>query len=188
MYLLIALALAVAAVPLFGGRLRALSDLRFRAPWLLFAALGILGALLAFPGEENGVRTGLYLATYPLGVAFVVLNRRVPGLWIVGLGALLNFVVIAANGGVMPASAQAMRTAGLVTEPGVYANSAILAHPKLAFLGDVFALPRSLPLANVYSIGDLIIVFGAAYTVHRVSGSRLGGRRRSPDTADAKDA
>jgi hypothetical protein len=187
MYLLIALALAVATVPLFGGRLRALSGLRFRAPWLLFASLGILAGLLTFPGEANWARTALYLATYPLAVAFVVINRRVPGLWIVGLGALLNFVAIAANGGVMPASAQALRTAGLVADPDVYSNSALLSDPRLLFLGDVFAIPRSWPFANIYSVGDLVIVLGAAYTVHRVAGSRLGGHRRSPDTANAPD-
>jgi hypothetical protein len=28
---------------------------------------------------------------------------------------------------------------------------------KLAFLGDIFVFPRPLPLANVFSIGDLLI-------------------------------
>lgn len=179
MLLLLVLALAVALVPLFGGRLRALSELRFRAPWLLFASLGILAGLLAFPGKENWLRTGLYLATYPLALAFVIVNRRVPGLWIVGLGALLNFAAIAANGGVMPASAQALHTAGLVAVPDVYSNSTVLVDPKLLFLGDVLAVPESWPFANVYSVGDLIIVLGAAYTIHRVTGSRLAGRRRA---------
>ena len=88
----------------------------------------------------------------------------------------------------MPASAQALRTAGLVADPDVYSNSVLLSDPRLLFLGDVFAVPKSWPLANVYSIGDLVIVFGAAYTVHRVTGSRLFGRRRSPDAAtDATD-
>jgi len=181
MFLLLVLALAVALVPVSGGRLRALSDLRFRAPWLLFASLGILVGLLTFPGEENWIRTALYLATYPLTAAFVIVNRRVPGLWIVGIGALLNFAAIAANGGVMPASAQALRAAGLVADPDVYSNSAVLADPRLLFLGDVFAIPRSWPFANVYSVGDVVIVLGAAYTVHRVAGSRLVGRRRVPD-------
>ena len=32
--------------------------------------------------------------------------------------------------------------------------------PRLWFLGDVFALPARLPLANVFSVGDLLIGLG----------------------------
>ena len=35
-------------------------------------------------------------------------------------------------------------------------NSGVLAAPRLAFLGDVFAIPAGWPLANVFSIGDVL--------------------------------
>lgn len=177
MILVVFLLLALALVPVAGGSLRRLGELRFRAPVLLWLALAAQLALIAVPGPRTWWRLGLNLALYPLGLAFVWLNRRVPGLWVVGLGALCNLLAILANGGVMPASAAAMRAAGLVAEPGLFANSAVLEHPRLLFLGDVIAIPRSWPFANVLSIGDVLIALGAAAVVHRASGSRLLGRR-----------
>jgi len=39
-------------------------------------------------------------------------------------------------------------------------------------LEDVFDIPRSLPLANVFSVGDAAIVIGAVLLLHSVCGSR----------------
>ena len=59
-------------------------------------------------------------------------------------------------------------------------NSAAIADAKLVFLGDVFAVPEPLPLANVFSAGDVCIVVGAALAVFQVCGSKfaLGWRDR----------
>src|SRR5206468_329874 len=90
------------------------------------------------------------------------------------LGGALNLVAITANRGAMPASPTAEAAAGLTgTDP---ANSAVLAHPHLAFLGDVFAIPASWPLHNVFSVGDVVLVVGTALLIHRATGSRLLGR------------
>ncbi len=48
---------------------------------------------------------------------------------------------------------------------------------KLQFLGDVFATPTSLPLHNVFSIGDAILLFGVIVLVHAACGSRIMPRR-----------
>jgi hypothetical protein len=67
---------------------------------------------------------------------------------LVALGAALNLLAITVNGGVMPASPAGLAGAGLgVDEPG-FQNSAALAHPRLAFLGDAFYLPASWPLGK----------------------------------------
>jgi hypothetical protein len=42
----------------------------------------------------------------------------------------------------------------------------VLAHPRLSFLGDIFAVPRELPFANVFSIGDVLIAAGAIVVIH----------------------
>ncbi|HEX5950320.1 MAG TPA: DUF5317 domain-containing protein [Actinomycetota bacterium] len=188
MILVVVLILLVALVPLGGGRLRRLSTLRLRSPWLLWLALGAQVLLIAFPGGETPWRIALNVASYPLGLAWVWLNRDVPGMWLVGLGAACNLTAILANGGVMPASARALETAGLSTHPDVFTNSAVLADPRLPFLGDVIPTPSWLPLANVVSVGDVLIVLGVAYGIHRVAGSRLAGRPRPPEgsAADAR--
>src|SRR3954470_18405322 len=62
------------------------------------------------------------------------------------------------NGGVRPADKDAIASLAHTTAEGDFANSQVLAHPRLQFLGDVFATPASWPLHNVFSIGDIILV------------------------------
>jgi hypothetical protein len=98
---------------------------------------------------------------------------HVPGIFVIGLGGLLNALAITANNGVMPADPEALERAGILSVPGEFANSAAVAQPNLQWLGDVFAVPSGWPLANVFSAGDMILVLGAFILLHRVSGSLL---------------
>jgi uncharacterized protein DUF5317 len=77
---------------------------------------------------------------------------------------------------VMPTTDDAVRTAGLASEEG-FSNSAVLADPALAPLTDIFAIPAGLPLANVFSIGDVLIAVGLIVTI------ALGMRRDDPGGA-----
>ena len=52
--------------------------------------------------------------------------------------------------------------AGLPVEVDHFVNSGVLDDPRLAFLGDVFASPAWLPLRNVYSPGDLLLLAGCS--------------------------
>jgi hypothetical protein len=82
-------------------------------------------------------------------------------------------LTIAANGGTLPASRSRARAGRVHLVPGEFLNSGVLQHPRFAFLGDVFAIPAGLPLANVFSIGDVLIVLGVGWGAHRICGSRL---------------
>jgi hypothetical protein len=88
---------------------------------------------------------------------------------LLALGLLLNAVVILANGGYMPASLEALRTAGIADSTQAYAaapatNSAVItASTRLWFLGDILAFPKTWPLPNVFSIGDVCITLGAIW-------------------------
>jgi hypothetical protein len=99
---------------------------------------------------------------------------------VLALGAALNILAIVSNGGVMPASASALRIAGIEVTDG-FANSAAVTHPHLLWLGDVIPVPGPWPIGNVLSVGDLLIFAGALYLLHRACGSRLSvGRRPVP--------
>ncbi|HWO70696.1 MAG TPA: MFS transporter, partial [Actinomycetota bacterium] len=167
--------IAVLLVPVFRGRLLRLAELRLRGMPLLGAALGIqLWVLTIAPGPRSSAREAAYVASYVLAIAFLLLNRRVPGLWLVAVGGAMNLLAIVANGGVMPAAAHALARADLPLEPPrFYTNSVLVEDPKLMFLGDIFAVPASWPLSNVFSAGDVCIALGAAVAIHRVAGSRL---------------
>jgi predicted MFS family arabinose efflux permease len=166
--------LCVLSVPLAGGSLGELAHLRLRMLWPLALAAALQIALSAFFAQgPSWVHATMHVGSYLLAGVFVLANRRVPGILLVGLGGALNLVAIAANGGVMPVLPSAFSAAGLVSATGAFHNSAVVAAPRLAFLGDIFAVPSPLPFHNVFSAGDICIAIGAAVALHRLCRSRL---------------
>ncbi len=162
--------LLVLSPALLGGRLRRLAGVRLRGPALILCTLAVQVVVVELPVGPHWLPSAAHVATYLVAGVFVWLNRSVPGLLMIGLGAASNGVAIALNGGTLPASAQALRRAGRLTSNTEFVNSGMVQHPRLWFLGDVFATPASWPLPNVFSIGDLIIVLGAGYASLRVCG------------------
>jgi MFS family permease len=188
MLLAAALLVCVATVPLFGGRLEALADLELRARWTLIVALGIqMTIVYAVPHWPADLLDAAHVGSYLFGVGFLVANRKVPGLLVIAFGGALNLLTITVNGGVMPASRSALASAGLSDTPGQFASSISVAHPKLGFLGDVFAVPASFPIHNVFSVGDVCIIVGAFYLLHRICASALFGPHRGDFRALAKN-
>jgi hypothetical protein len=179
--LLVAVGLGVVTVPLAGGRLSALTDVKLRLVPVIFVALAIQIGITALASDGSPwVHRGLHLASYGLAAAFFVANRHIVGLWIVALGASLNLVAIVANNGLMPAAPDALRSAGLVSKADGFRNSTALPHPRLLVFGDIFAVPKGWPLANVFSIGDVIIAVGVLVTIHALCGSRLSYESHRP--------
>jgi Family of unknown function (DUF5317) len=175
---LVYLALLV-TVPLAGGRLSRLAELRLRATWLALAAIVIQVVVISLlPWGSHAVHAGLHLFSYLLLGAFAWANRRLVGVPIISAGGFSNFLVIAINGGVMPADPDAVRALRRHVPAGEFANSTPLSHPKLAFLGDNLPTPASWPVHNIYSVGDVVIMLGVVVLLHWACGSRLAGRRR----------
>lgn len=183
--LLLALAVVAATVPLAGGNLMRLADVQFRAPWLVIVAIGAQILIISVvPDLAPSLFRAIHLLTYVLVAAFVVANRRLPGLVVVGVGGALNLLAITANGGVMPASAAATRQAGLTLEPKEFENSAPVDGARLQFLGDIWATPSWLPVHNVFSVGDVVITLGVFVGLHHICGSLLvPARMRRPALA-----
>jgi hypothetical protein len=177
--LLVGVVVGVLTVVVARGDLRRLADVPLHRTPLLLGAI-VLQALVisVLPDLATPVAVTLHLASYALAVGFVLSNRALPGLRIVLLGGLLNLVTIVANGGVMPASTWAVEVAGLEATEG-FSNSGVVDDPVLLPLGDVFAIPEQVPFANVFSIGDVVLVVGVTVTLHEVCGSRWtrAGRR-----------
>ena len=167
----------LATVPLAGGRLTALADLRLRKPGFALAAIVMQILIISLlPAGSHALHRVVHIASYVALGAFAWCNRRIAGVAIAALGGLLNFIAITANGGVMPADKDAIASLPQAAK-GDFANSQVLAHPKLQFLGDVFATPPSWPLHNVFSIGDVVLLIGVAVLAHVACASRLVPRR-----------
>jgi hypothetical protein len=149
-----------------GGSLDALAATKLRWPVFLVAGLGLqIGFALWSPSWTNeAIAVAVVIASDVLVGVFVVANRRLAGMVTIGMGLLLNLVVIAANGA-MPVSPGAARIAG-ARVPGPHPD---IKHERLGratilpLLGDVIPLPH---LGEVMSVGDVVLAIGIARLVY----------------------
>jgi hypothetical protein len=162
MALALPLVIGLAVAPLLGGRWSLLGRIRLRGAAIFYAAIAL--QLVAFPVHRMPWRTPdriavvLWLASFALFAAGLLLNARLPGVPLVAAGLLANVAAIVSNGGHMPALPSALRAAGLHFEQS--RNSTQMASPHLSWLVDRWAAPDWVPWANVYSVGDVLIALG----------------------------
>lgn len=165
MFVLYAIPIGIVIGLLAGGRPARLGELRLR--WVPLMVLGLAVQVVIFT-DAGGRLVGdagpaVYIASTAVVLVAVLRNIAVPGVALIALGAGCNLVAIVANGGWMPADQAAIESIGGLANG--YTNSILVPDPALRPLTDVFALPAWLPLANVFSIGDVLIGIGIAATI-----------------------
>jgi hypothetical protein len=165
-FILYAIPIGILGGYLAGGRLDRLGDLRFHWAWLAIGGLAVQVLLFSpiLDPVVGDLGPPIYVASTAAVLASVLRNWRIPGLVFVSVGAASNLVAIVANGGLMPASPEAVASLGLEAEEG-FSNSVVMTDPALRPLTDIFALPTWLPAANVFSIGDVLIGIGVALVI-----------------------
>lgn len=181
MLLLYAIAAGVLAGVVAGGRISALADLHIRWLGIALGGLAFQVALFSEPVAERVGSAGPILYVISTLVVFAVLLRNLdlPGLPVVAIGATLNLLAIVANGGYMPSDPAAWQAlTGIAAVPTDDFSNSMLMGPgtALPWLADIFVLPRPIPFANVFSLGDVVIAVGIAWCV--VSSMR------QPDASD----
>lgn len=166
MFILYAILIGLLAGLIVGGKASGIGEIRFRWGWVAALGFGAQVILFSAPVTERIGSLGvpIYVGSTALVLAALIRNASVPGLWIVALGALSNMAAIATNGGYMPAAPGALAALGRGQET-VYSNSTILAHPAFEPLTDMFAIPRGIPYANVFSVGDVLIGLGVVIAI-----------------------
>lgn len=171
----ILLAVGILAAAVAGADLRRLGDVRLRHGWLILVAFALQLLVFAIPWTSRvlaGTTVTVHVVSYGLLLAFAAANLREPGFAVAALGLASNTLVIFLNHGRMPVALSVWRStgkaSGAITETGHYNNNVLAsAHTHLAFLGDVLPLPASVPFANAFSIGDLLLLVGAIVFVRR---------------------
>jgi hypothetical protein len=191
MLLLYAVVLGVIAGVVSGGKLAALGTTHIRL-WPV-ALVGLFAQVLLFSSPLAAIvgpwGPSLYVVSTVLVLMALVVNLRQPGFWLIIAGALCNFAVIVANGGQMPAAPEAwLALNGVAAVPTTDFSNSILAGPTtvLAFLGDNFVLPRPLPLANVFSIGDVLIGLGGGLFIFQSMHGRILPRLLRPEARPSR--
>jgi hypothetical protein len=141
---------------------------RLRIAWAPVIAVGLALQVMLFStvvGDALGpVAPPVYVVSQVLVLAAVWRNRAIPGMFVVLLGGAANLVAIVANGGYMPVSPDALVAIGRAPTDG-YANTRLIEVVVFAPLTDIFAMPGWLPLANIISVGDVLIGVGIAIAI-----------------------
>jgi hypothetical protein len=164
--MLLAIPVGIVIGLLARGRMAGLATLRLRWAWPAVAGLLVQVVLFSERGNQlaGGAAPAIYVGSTLAVFVAVAVNLRVTGMPLVALGSLSNLLAISSNGGFMPASAEALAAAGL-DGPGEHTNSIVLENPAFGPLTDIFAIPASLPLANVFSVGDVLLGIGIVVVI-----------------------
>ena len=186
MFMLYAIPLGLLVGPLVGGKLDGLAAARLHlAPLFVLATLARMLLFEARFGETEWGRVAIPLVN--VGVPALLLlallpNLRYRGAQLALLGVACNLAAITANGGWMPVDPVLARDAfgDAVVERlarGEEASNVKLADAgtRLVLLTDVIAMPRSMPLANVISVGDILGGLGVAGWIVELMRSRYPG-------------
>jgi hypothetical protein len=187
--LVLPIAVATLLALLLGGSLAGWARQRVYWSPLILAAFAIQLVLFNPPLNEQpwAVAWGawVWVATM-LTVAAALLRNALAGgarvAWLVAtLGVALNLLVVVANGGQMPRAPEAAAVANSPTRAEASARlsnvAPIAAETNFVWLSDVIPQPAWLPMANVMSVGDVLLAAGAALWSFQAT---TAVRRQSP--------
>lgn len=150
-----------------GGSLEGIAATKFRLIWLVFAGFVIqVGFTMWDPGwlSETGELV-VIVGSNALVALFLVVNLRLPGMLLAGIGLVLNVVVISANGA-MPVSLEAADVAGPDLESSDFGlkHEPLGDHTIFPWIADVIPLPG---LSTLISAGDIFLAAGIGWLVYR---------------------
>lgn len=113
---------------------------------------------------------------------FIWINRHIKAFYVLGMGLVLNLLVILANGGLMPISPDTIvklapdvpRETWVIGERLGRTKDVILPteQMRLPWLADRFVTPSWYPEATAFSIGDVVLAFGVVLFFWQASGYR----------------
>lgn len=139
--------------------------------WLILISMALRVLPYTF-GEASllvELKRACLVLSYAVLLFVLVRNLRIKGIWIIGIGTVLNFIAILANGFLMPVSPEARFLAGktpfIIPVDGItLTGSGGIVLPagetRLRFLTDIFPVST---IHTVFSIGDIIIGVGIMF-------------------------
>jgi hypothetical protein len=205
MILLAALVVSFVVGVLRGGALARLVLLPFRWPAIPVLSFAAQAMLMWFPEPRSqgiSLHAAILATSYLVLLLTVWVNRRIPGMLLLGLGLSLNLAVMVANGGYMPITPEAMQRIGHRNVDGIAPGTRVVGSKDIAlprdqthlwFLSDVLVFPPPFPIPSAFSLGDLCIAMGAFVLVQHGLGLKprtapwdAALRDKRPEDTDVK--
>mgnify|MGYP000854518174 FL=1 len=169
---------------------RAYQPENLKAIWLVLVA--VIPQWLAFSFSPtrsafpDWVASSALVLSQAILLLFAVLNWKSAGFWLLGLGLVMNLLVIVTNGGFMPISPE---TVSWLT-PGIpsslwsvgerFAGGKDIVLPVEStlfyFLSDHFRSPDFDLFRVAFSLGDIFIAIGAFWLLWAIGGEKRGLR------------
>jgi multisubunit Na+/H+ antiporter MnhG subunit len=176
-----------------GGQWKNLACLSLKHAWIPLAMLTLQFGIVLFPLRMNDLFLDLgswiTVATYGLLILFLGVNRRLPGVKLILVGTALNLTVILTNGGHMPVTPEALARSGHLDKVYLHEDQAYVLGSKdivlpkeqthLLVLSDVLKVPGAIEVPATFSIGDVLIMIGAAWLAYRSMLSNPVGRTKA---------
>ncbi len=149
---------------LFKGKLQNITDLTYRGQWFIIIGFLIEIVMKIFLKKgliEIGALTYVInVIMYGFIMTFIFLNRKDKFILVVGLGFILNIIVIFANNCTMPIGVEAMeylKFSGTVETMGLYAL--VDSNTSFVLLADI--IPYKIwRCVGIASVGDIFICLG----------------------------
>ena len=162
---------------------RRLKSIKLKYIWLVFVSVIPQVIIFQVPSLGQVIPDGLVpvilVLSQGLLLVFAAVNITQPGVWLLGLGLLANFVAIISNRGWMPISPETVHRIlpalpydvpmvnmrlGLSKDWICYAGDI-----NFLWLSDRFTLPRWSTYQVAYSIGDIIMAIGTIWLLWSLS-------------------
>jgi len=188
MLLLVALILGLLVGLASGGRMGNLASIRFHWPYFVLVVLVVKEAEALSPLNRVEGAQYVYAAALAALVAWSLWNLdRLPGVWLVAIGTVLNLIPVVANGGRMPV-ARALAAGGshVLIERGSLGQYVLMGpNTNFNWLADWVAMPGPLRalLPEAYSPGDLVVALGIALVAFLATRRRAEIKGASDQTA-----
>ena len=112
---------------------------------------------------------------------FVYINRKQPGMYLIGLGLFLNLLAIAANSGAMPVDPVKLTLLAREKLLGGMASplhTPIVSTTRMAFLGDIFRVPYG--DCRMISWGDIGLSAGLFYFIQQGMRGKGTSTKKNP--------
>ena len=165
---------------------RSFSIPELQAVWLALVAFAPQWVVFYLPLTRRAATVELASAALIISqvllLLFSLLNRKQRAFCALGLGLVLNLLVIALNGGLMPVSPETLAQMRLdrpvdtlqIGERVGGSKDILLPadQTRFAWLSDRFLLPNWFPYQAAFSLGDVLIVIGAFWLLWSAGGPK----------------